>query len=278
VPSRDAQFARQVAREWGIRRNSGFTLIELLVVVAIIGILIALAVPALSKARGAARNLTCLSNLRQLQICWLMYANDHDGTVPPNMSIYDLETGEPIPGLDLRLTWCAGNARTDTNTACIESGYLYRYNRSVKIYHCPADSAIVPGSNVRHTRSYNMSQSINGIRFGGSLSSIPTFQKITEIRHPKPASLFVFIDVHEDSILDSLFGIPTPGSDCDGIWFDLPANRHGNGCNLSFADGHVEHWKWVVPKVFQSMGQAVAPDEWPDYERVRDHMRKSLSD
>jgi prepilin-type N-terminal cleavage/methylation domain-containing protein/prepilin-type processing-associated H-X9-DG protein len=256
--------------------RAGFTLVELLVVIAIIALLIAVLLPALSRARGLAQSAACLSNLRQLQTCWLMYANDHGGTLPPNLSVYDLSTGEPIPGLDLRLTWCAGNARQDVNTANIERGYLFPYNRSTGIYHCPADKARVAGSNVRHTRSYNMSQSITGISFGTILGHLPTFQTLMQIRNPEPANLFVFIDVHEDQITDSLFGIPLPGDPLDGIWFDLPANRHHDGCNLSFADGHVEHWKWAVPKVFRSLGQAVEPqEEWRDYERLRDHIRKA---
>jgi prepilin-type N-terminal cleavage/methylation domain-containing protein/prepilin-type processing-associated H-X9-DG protein len=258
--------------------RSGFTLVELLVVIAIVAILIAILLPALSKARGLAQSAACLTNLRQLQTCWLMYANDHDATLPPNLWVYDLSTGEPIPGLDLRLTWCAGNARTDISTANIEKGYLFPYNRSTAIYHCPADKARVAGSNVRHTRSYNMSQSVTGISFGSVLSYIPTFQKLTQIVSPEPANLFVFIDVHEDQIADSLFGIPLPGDPFDGIWFDLPANRHNDGCNLSFADGHVEHWKWAVPKVSRSPGQPVEPqEEWRDYERVRDHIRKTMN-
>jgi prepilin-type N-terminal cleavage/methylation domain-containing protein/prepilin-type processing-associated H-X9-DG protein len=258
--------------------HGGFTLVELLVVIAIIAILIAVLLPALSRARGLAQSIACLNNLRQLQTCWLMYANDHAGMLPPNLSVYDLSTGEPIPGLDLRLTWCAGNARKDVNTANIERGYLFPYNRSTAIYHCPADKARVAGSNVRHTRSYNMSQSVTGISFGSVLDCIPTFQNLTQIRRPEPAHLFVFIDVHEDQIADSLFGMPLPGDPFDGIWFDLPANRHHDGCNLSFADGHVEHWKWAVPKVFRSLGQAVEPRaEWRDYERVRNYMRKTIN-
>jgi prepilin-type N-terminal cleavage/methylation domain-containing protein/prepilin-type processing-associated H-X9-DG protein len=267
------------ARRWTLRAaHGGFTLVELLVVIAIIAILIAVLLPALSGARGLARSAACLNNLRQLQTCWLMYANDHSGTLPPNLWVYDLSTGEPIPGLDLHLTWCAGNARADVNTANIERGYLFPYNRSTAIYHCPADQARVAGSNVRHTRSYNMSQSVTGISFGSALGHLPTFQKLTQIRNPEPANLFVFIDVHEDQIADSLFGIPLPGSPFDGIWFDLPAGRHNDGCNLSFADGHVEHWKWAVPKVSRSLGQTVEPrEEWRDYERVRDHIRKTMN-
>jgi len=272
-----------LARGTGARRRTfrvaggGFTLIELLVVISILALLIALLLPALSRARSAAQSAACLSNLRQLQTCWLMYANDHGGALPPNLSVYDLSTGEPIPGLDLRLTWCAGNAQTDVNTANIERGYLFPYNRSTAIYHCPADKARVAGTNRRHTRSYNMSQSISGISFGKVLGHLPTFQTLMQIRSPEPAHLFVFIDVHEDQITDSLFGIPLPGDPWDGMWFDLPANRHNDGCNLSFADGHVEHWKWAVPKVFRSLGQAVEPqEEWRDYDRLRAHIRKTV--
>jgi len=269
---------------WPLRRrqavrapHAGFTLIELLVVIGIIAVLMAVLLPALSRAKGLAQSIACLNNLKQLQTCWLMYANDHDGSLPPNLSVYDLSTGRPIPGLDLRMTWCAGNAQTDVNTVNIENGYLFRYNRSTAIYHCPADKARVAGTDVRHTRSYNMSQSVTGIRFGRVLDHIPTFQKLTQISKPDPGNLFVFIGVHEDEITDSLFGIPLPGDPYDGMWFDLPANRHHNGGNLSFADGHAEHWKWAVPKVFRSMGQAVQPEEeWRDYERVRDHIRKTM--
>jgi len=265
-------------RRTGRAARGGFTLIELLVVISVIALLIAILLPALSRARGLAQSMACMNHLRQLQTCWLMYANDHQGTLPPNLSVYDLSTGQPIPGLDLRLTWCAGNVRTDVNTANIERGYLFPYNRSTAIYHCPADHARVAGTNVRHTRSYNMSQSVTGISFPKILDSIPAFQNLTQIQDPKPADLFVFIDVHEDQITDSLFGIPVPGDSLEGMWFDLPANRHNDGCNLSFADGHVEHWKWAVPKVFRCLGQTVEPqEEWRDYNRVRDHIRKAPS-
>ena len=63
-------------------KRKGFTLIELLVVVAIIAILAAMLLPALSKARERARQGVCMGNLKQLSLAWLMYANDNDEYFP----------------------------------------------------------------------------------------------------------------------------------------------------------------------------------------------------
>src|SRR5581483_2459029 len=173
------------------------------------------------------------------------------------------------------------NARIDTNSDNIQSGYLYPYNRNAAIYHCPADrsTVVLPDgtqTGLLRTRSYNMSESINGISFttGGTLDDLPTFRKLTQISQPTPTDLFVFIDVHEAGILDSLFGIPWPGSYFPDDWWDLPANRHSQGCNLSFADGHTEHWRWRVPKIFHQLCQPVTdPLELWDYKQVQSRVR-----
>lgn len=252
-----------------------FTLVELLVVIAIIAILAALLLSALAKSKEKAYTISCINNLKQLQLCWQLYADDNNGTLVPNNSVYDVSTGGFIPGMTADDTWCAGNTRRDTTTTNIENGVLFRYNRSVAIYHCPADrSTIETASGTRlsqlRTRSYNMSQSVNGKPF---LPYIPSAKYYFEITDPNPAKRFVFLDVHEDEILDALFGIPTAENYVQDSWWDLPANRHSQGANFSFADGHVEHWKWMSPKIYHGQTpQPVAPggtNEWRDYWRVQ---------
>lgn len=263
--------------------RTGFTLIELLVVIAIIAILASLLLSTLATAKQKALSAACLNNLKQLHLCWQLYTSDNKDFVPPNNFIYDITTGQPISGATLSDTWCLGNTRTDATTTNIENGLLFSYNRSPAIYHCPADqSTIETQAGLKlpqgRTRSYNMSQSVNG---NPDLKYIPASKKASEILDPSPARLFVFLDVHEDEILDSLFGIPTvePGYFRQDSWWDLPANRHSRGCNFSFADGHAAHWRWAAPKIFKSLPQKIAPsdlNEWKDYWRVQAAVRQKI--
>lgn len=264
------------------RPRRAFSLVELLVVVAIAAILAALLLPALGRARERAWTAGCLNNLRQLAVCWHLYAADNNDHLPPNNSVFNIASREQLIAGG---SWTTNLAPYDTDPASITYGHLFPYNRSLGIYRCPADRSTVRDrdtgapTDTPRLRSYNLSLSNNGWpEFAWNVNRWhPSFRKFTDIRRPGPADLVTFIEVHEDSILDSLFGIPTdqffPGRN---RWWDLPANRHNQGAGLAFADGRVERWRWRAPKrVTVAHGeQPVLTEELPDYERVRSGIRQ----
>ena len=152
------------------------------------------------------------------------------------------------------------------------------YLKSAKIYYCPADqSTVVTDKSLRRTRSYSSSwwlrSSATGDRWGswGFDFWLAMRNRSSQILIPGPSSVFVFIEEHEKSIDDGMFGIAqadlkdtlTSNNDYGTIgpdaWAKLPADRHNQGANLSFADGHVVHKHWQAPKKFVRYAQPAAP-------------------
>lgn len=253
-------------------KRSGFNLIELLVVIATIVVLAALLLPVLSKSKTRTQSITCLNNLRQLSVCWHLYASDNNDLLVPNNNI-----AGGAPGA----SWCQGTGILETNTTLIEAGLLFSYTRSAALYRCPADLAPVVNLNgdplpELRNRSYNLSQSVNGDPTAWLASHIPNFNKFSQINDPAPALCLVFIDENQSTMLDTHFGMPTANYGNTNQWWDMPSSRHNQGANLAFADSHVERWRWSVPKIPQSNPMPVTTADQPDYDRLRTVIRQNL--
>jgi len=232
-----------------VQKEPGFTLIELLVVIAIIALLASLLLPALNKAKVKAQGIQCLGNLRQLQLCWHMYSDDNAGIMPPNK--WGNANNGPV---SFAGSWLAGSARIDRNTTNIENGVLFRYNRSVAIYHCPVDLSRIEasiGSGQRlpqlRTRSYSLNCWLNGMEWPDLKDS--RFIRVAQLVTPPPSLVFVFLDEHENIIEDGHFALH---KEPERSWQNMPADRHGKGAVFSYADGHtaLKKWRWA-----KSVGQ-----------------------
>jgi prepilin-type N-terminal cleavage/methylation domain-containing protein/prepilin-type processing-associated H-X9-DG protein len=228
-----------------LQRNSplGFTLIELLVVIAIIGVLAALVLPAVARSKARAEGMTCANNIRQLAMAWLLYADDNSDVLVNNHGVPETLARRQTWANNV-LDWLDGD--DNTNLVRLTDSKLGPYaNRATQIYKCPADRE--PALNGQRTRSMSMNALVGN---PGELTNRfnPTcvqFFKRTEI--PNPTGIFVFLDEHCDTINDGFFVNRLDNY----AWGNLPGSYHNGALNLSFADGHVESHRWVVPETVQ---------------------------
>jgi prepilin-type N-terminal cleavage/methylation domain-containing protein/prepilin-type processing-associated H-X9-DG protein len=224
-----------------------FTILELLVVIAVIAILAAMLLPMLAKAKAQGLAVACRNNLKQLQAGWRMYVDENNDWIPPNISRRIGWDQVNVAG-----AWVLGNACTDTNSANLEEGVLFRYLGGVAAYHCPADHSTVsqpPG--LPRTRSYSTHQwnncdVISGTGLDDCDSTTFNKRKFVQLVDPPPCRAWVFIDEHEVSIDDGIFVLHNRwyAPEATDFWESYPADRHHLGANLSFADGHTDYHRW----------------------------------
>jgi|APCry1669189204_1035204.scaffolds.fasta_scaffold44519_1 prepilin-type N-terminal cleavage/methylation domain-containing protein/prepilin-type processing-associated H-X9-DG protein len=244
--------------------GAAFTLIELLVVIAIIAILAALLLPALGKAKVMGQGVACTSNLKQLQLCWQLYSEDNGDNMPGNtamnpgdIAVREAWTADPI-------SWLQGNAWADTTPTNLQRGVLYRYSQSLGIYRCPADRSTVRDQGlIPRNRSVSMSMYMNFRSDQSDPGYELCWHRMGQIQRPGPSRAAVFIEENEKSIQQSAFGINAPDNltlfnTALWTWISFPSTRHNNAGTLSFADGHVETWRWREGNT----AQIAAKNDW----------------
>ena len=266
--------------------KAGFTLLELLVVVAIIAVLAGLLLPALSLAKSKARQILCMASQKQLALASELYGTDSLGFFVPNGH------GHPDSEETPR-TWVAGDSHFFlpgfTNTQyLVDERYaaFASYIPTAKLYKCPADKAVVKRAgamNIPQIRSYAMNAFVGWSVDEEELTpGYRVYRRGGDFSVKSPADIFLFQEVHPNSICMPAFLTHMPGAPVDGF-YHYPSSLHRGGSWVTFVDGHTERHVWTDRRTRKPVndGMLAHADRSPgnaDVQWLREHATRSLTD
>lgn len=203
------------------QKRSGFTLIELLVVLAIIGILLSILLPQLSKVREASLRAVCSSNMSQLNKAYTAYSSQNNNLL---VSAETTSSNGHPPAWFLHSSYSFDTYVTQSP--------LYPYLNNEEVFRCPSENRDRIYNNGNYKRSYSINTSLAG---RGYITDDERRYRTERVE--APATTFVFLgdaDTRGKNIGAFVQGY-------ENQWVDWPASRHGKSKTpLSFLDGHVE--------------------------------------
>ena len=239
-------------------RRSAFTLIELLVVIAIIAILAAILFPVFAQARSKARQTACLSNMKQIGLGLMMYAQDYDEVLPGNSTLNNpggpTDARWPAPaisahsaGLSEKYGWMQPYDVTNPGTHRIWARDVQPYVKNTQIFHCPqtkprsSDGTCTAGGGTCEVTGDDAAKAGNGnILLNGIIATKP----IAAISAPADTIFAHEVRNYNRVAQEKPRGITT---DSGVMWTGFTNayydSLHNGGANLLFCDGHAKFQK-----------------------------------